>query len=334
MATIKDIARLAKVSSATVSRVLNQDERLAVAPQTRERILKAAQDLGYQARKPAGRGDIRVGVITWHSRKVESEDFYYQTIRKGVEGALMRQGIQPHLIYKDEGVTLVPGSQQLNGIIAIGKFSEDELESFRSITNHLVLVDSMSDNPAIDSVSVDLYQLAREALSAMTERGADTIGLIGGREAVGIKKHAFIDKREQAFRDFQQSRGVPEPDWRIYVGEFGIKTGYELMQRAIKDGDLPDAFLIASDYLALGSLRALHEANIKVPQDVRLMSVNNLEMSQYASPTLTTVEIPQTFLGESAVDLLMERLAGRSIAKRVIVPYQIIWRESFPLERK
>lgn len=333
MATIKQIATLAGVSSATVSRVLNRDETLSVTPQTRDRILRIAQETGYRTKRGLPKATRQIGVITWHSRAVESEDFYYQTIRKGVESALMKQGIQPNLIYKDEGDTVPQIGQSLDGIIAIGKYDEEELKVFQSKTKHLVLVDSMTNQPGVDSVSVDLYQLAKETLHEMTLRGAKRIGLICGREAVGAPKHAFMDQREVAFRDYMAEQGVPEQELRIYVGEFGIKTGYELMQRAIKEGDLPDAFLIASDYLALGSLRALHEARIKVPETIRLMSVNNLEMSRYASPTLSTVEIPQTFLGESAVEMLMERLAGRSIAKRVIVPYRIIWRESFPAER-
>lgn len=331
MATIKDIARRAKVSSATVSRVLNRDETLSVSPETRQRVLEIAEELGYRSRRRRQSAKQSVGVITWHSRAVESEDFYYQTIRKGVESALMRAGIQPRLIYKDEDATAAM-SAPLDGLIVIGKFSDDELMGYQALASQVVLVDSMTELSEVDSVSVDLYQLAIDGLRAMHQRGVKRFGFIGGRETVGTHKHAFIDKRELAFRDFLSDLGEAAEPPRIYVGEFGIKTGYVLMQRAIREGPLPDAFFIASDYLALGSLRALHEAGIAVPAQVRLMSVNNLEMTQYASPTLTTIEIPQTHLGETAVDLLLERLAGRTYSKRVILPYRIIWRESFPEE--
>lgn len=331
MATLKEIARLANVSSSTVSRVLNQDETMSVSPETRQRILEIAQEVGYQSRRKRQTLKKRVGVITWHSKAIESEDFYYQTIRKGVEASLKEVGIQPELIYKGEGSTAAMTSP-LDGLIIIGKFSDQELMRYQAQTEHMVLVDSMTDLEGIDSVSVDLYQLARDALLTMQEHGANTIGLICGRESVGEEKNSFIDKRELAFNDFQLNQGTPKDQWKKYIGEFGIKHGYEMMRQAIQDGHLPDAFFIASDYLALGSLRALHEAGLRVPEDVRIMSVNNLEMTRYASPTLTTVEIPQTYLGETAVDLLLERFGGRSISKRVILPYRIVWRESFPRE--
>ncbi|PKK40128.1 Galactose operon repressor, GalR-LacI family regulator [Clostridiaceae bacterium JG1575] len=328
---IKDIAEKAGVSSATVSRVLNQDETLKVSPETRARIQDIAQEMNYQKTTPRRKRRLDIGIITWHNHLEESEDNYYQGIRKGVENALNKEGIDPKLFYKTAGFMADVANKHLDGLIAIGKFSHEELRQFQEAADHVVLADSTTSLKGMDSVSVDLYEMTQEVLAHMEKEGARRIGLLCGRETIGLDHQEFIDPRETAFRDYFKDSAAPLP---IEVGTYGMKSGYELMKKALEEPERPDAFFVASDYLAMGALRAIAEAGLDCPRDVRLVSVDNLEFTQYSKPRLTSVEIPRHFLGKTAVQLLLERLAGRSISKRVFIQYDIVWRDSFPKRLK
>jgi LacI family transcriptional regulator len=116
----------------------------------------------------------------------------------------------------------------------------------------------------------------------------------------------------------------------IYIGSFVASSGYELMKKAIEQSqELPSAFLIASDSMAIGALRALHESGLKVPEDVAIIGFNDIPTSKYTVPPLASVRVHKEFMGETAVHLLLERISKqRTIAKKVIIPTELIIRQS------
>ncbi|MFA6801732.1 MAG: substrate-binding domain-containing protein, partial [Acholeplasmataceae bacterium] len=113
----------------------------------------------------------------------------------------------------------------------------------------------------------------------------------------------------------------------MHIGEFSIQSGYELMKKAL-EGTYADAYIIASDAMAMGALRALYEAQIDVPNKVSIISFNDIPQSAYTIPALTTVKIYQEFMGQSAIDLMIERLKGRTISKKIIVTTKLIVRNT------
>lgn len=137
----------------------------------------------------------------------------------------------------------------------------------------------------------------------------------------------YEDERLSTYKRYIGEKKI-ENTQDSYVGEFTLSDGYALMQQAIAGGNLPQAFFIASDSMAVGALRALQEKNIKVPEDVAIVSFNDIEMAAYVNPPLTTVKVHTEQMGSVAVKLLLDRLAGREIPLKVTVPTELIVRES------
>lgn len=331
MATIKDIAKRAGVSPATVSRVLNHDIGLSVADETRRRIFEAAEALDYRPVKRKSKGidkRIRLGVIHWYSQQEELADPYYLSIRQGVEKECAVHKIEMTTIFKNDEEHKVHELDSLDGVIAIGKFSKGDIEQFSRYSANLVFVDSSPDARRYDSVVVDFRSAVIEALQYLLETGHENIGFIGGREYVGSQWEPIDDEREITYREFMKRKGLYQPQ-NVYIGGFRTEDGYSLMKKAIERGALPTAFFVASDSMAMGVLRALYEANIQIPHDVSIISFNDISAAKYLVPPLSTVRVYTEFMGITAVGLLLEKIQeGREIHKKVVIPTELIIRDS------
>lgn len=331
MATLKDIAKLAGVSPATVSRVLNHDESLSVSDETRERVFEAAGSLGYktikQRNKRMGKG-IRIGIVHWYSQKEEVGDPYYLSIRKGIEKECIKKKVEVMTIFKNHDEDASNQLKNLRGIVAIGKFSQEEIQQFASYTKNIVFADFSPDEKKYDSVVIDFRKTMIEVLEYLLGIGHRRIGFIGGREYVGKNKEMLHDEREVTFRDFMMSKGLYH-DENLYIGRFAPQDGYNLMKKAIAKGNLPTAFFVASDSMAMGAIQALYEANINVPGDVSICGFNDIATAKYLIPPLTTVKVHTEFMGSTAVDLLLERIhEDREICKKVVLPTEFVVRGS------
>lgn len=328
---MKDIAKLAEVSPATVSRVLNYDENLSVTDETRKRIFEIAEDLDYKAPKQRNKTldkRVKIGVIHWYSQIEELEDPYYLSIRRGVENECSDKKIEIATIFKNESEENIQQLTELDGVITIGKFSSQDIEALADYSSNVVFVDSSPDDKKYDSVIIDLKKATLEVLDYLLSVGHKHIGFIGGREYVGADKEPIEDDREVTYCKFMKSKKLYNPR-SIYIGKFTAEDGYRLMKRAIEDGELATAFFVASDSMAIGALKALYEADIKVPNDVSIISFNDIPTSKYLVPPLSTVKVHTEFMGVTAVELLLERINdNREIAKKVIIPTQLIIRES------
>ncbi|MDY0404813.1 substrate-binding domain-containing protein [Virgibacillus sp. 179-BFC.A HS] len=115
----------------------------------------------------------------------------------------------------------------------------------------------------------------------------------------------------------------------MFVGSFSVDSGYQLMKQAVEQlGDLlPTAFLVGSDTMAVGCLRALHELGIAVPNRVSMIGVNDMTI-EYTYPSLSSLKVYTEIMGETAVDALLERMDGRNIGKRIYVATELILRGS------
>jgi len=332
MATLKDIAKLAGFSLATVSRVLNHDTSLNVSDDTRKKIYEVAEKLGYQTIKQRSRNlskRIRLGVIHWYSQKEELGDPYYLSVAKGVEKECFSRKVEFTSIFKDGDKYTTGELNDLDGFIAIGKFSNEDIQEFSAFSRNIVFVDSSPNDKVYDSVIVDIGSATREVLEYIERRGHVRIGFIGGREYVGKDRISLEDERERTYRGFTGERGIYE-ERNIYIGSFTTEGGYDMMKRAVSKGDVPGVFFVASDSMAMGVIQALYESGLKVPGDVGIVSFNDIPTSKYLIPPLSTVRVHTEFMGATAVGLLLERIKeGREIPKKVIVPTELIIRESY-----
>jgi len=333
MATIKDIAKKTGVSSATVSRVLNYDSSLSVSDEKRKLILEVAEKMDYQTprkrRSVAGGGpNMRIALVHWYTIRQELEDPYYMSIRIGIEKMCYDHQIDIVKIYKPEDYDF-DSLQDISGFIAIGKFHERDIARFTSVSKNIVFVDSSPADNIYDSVVFDFEAAMHEALEYLISKGHTHLGYIGGQEYIGVERIPLGERRLGIYCQFLRDRDLLDES-RIYIGSFVAESGYELMKKAVAQaGPRPTAFFTASDSMAIGALRALHEAGLKVPNDVAIMGFNDIPTSKYTIPPLTTVRIHKEFMGETAVELLLEKIRlGRPIPKKIVIPTVLIIRES------
>jgi LacI family transcriptional regulator len=329
MSSLKEISKITGVSIATVSRVLNGDVNFKVSDQTRQSILETAEILGYRHRNSSV-GIKTIGIVTWFSEKEEILDPFYLSIRLGVEKRADKKQIRIHRYFRKQG-KFDFSNQQISGLIAIGKFTVDDLKQFNSVTKHIVFIDDSPNDHDYDSVVVDYEQAVNQALDYLYEIGHSRIGYIGGRDFPENSTPLFQDLKERAYIDYMRRKGLFRLD-DLYIGRYTIDDGYNLaMEMLQKQGlqDLPTALFISSDILVPGVLRALYDRQISVPDEMSIVGFHDDGVSQYFYPAITTTKVYGDFMGEEAVNLMMERLEQtRSISKKIIVPTKLLIRES------
>lgn len=328
MATIKDIATKAGVSIATVSRVLNYDNTLSVSDETKKRIFEAAEELDYKKKAGGRKPELgNIALFQWYTEKEELEDLYYMSIRLGVENRCRQHGMGVVKYFQDSLEELK--QEEIQGLIAIGKYSHKQVDELSSVTQNIVFVDFSPDEEQFDSVVADFEQATVKVLDYLLNKGHKQIGYLGGREEFKDQTSAIEDPRERAFKRHLAEHGLLN-EVLMYTGTFSVDSGYSLMKKAIQEhGDnLPTAFFAGNDPLAIGALRALLEAGISVPERVNVIGVNDISVSKYVFPALSTVKVHTELMGETAVDTLLERIQGRQIPKKITISTKLIIRNS------
>ncbi|PJW16316.1 LacI family transcriptional regulator [Geobacillus sp. WSUCF-018B] len=328
MATIRDIAKQAGYSISTVSRVLNNDPDLSVSEETREKIYEAAEKLNY--RKKTIRKVIRnIAFLYWLTDKEELEDVYYKTMRMEMEKLAKEFNLELQMYKISDGIDQIP--ENIEGFIAVGIFSDRELERLRSMTTNGVFIDLSPDPRCFDSVRPDLTQITERAIDFFLEKGHTDIGFIGGTYPNPNTGKDEMDSRERAFRHYMKAKGLLNEEYIFCHRGFSFDNGYELMTKAIETlGDrLPTAFFVAADPIAVGCLQALNEHRIPIPERVSVIGVNNISITKYVSPPLTTFHIDIHEICKSAIELLLERIQRkRNIVKTLLLGAELIVRKS------
>jgi LacI family transcriptional regulator len=331
MATITEIAQKANVSIATVSRVLNYDKSLSISEEKRKLILETAENLDYQPpkrKKNNLKRPLSIGLIHWYTMQQELDDTYYLSIRLGIERTCYEKQIDLVKIFKTNDHYELDNLKPLDGVIAVGKFSDEEIKQFEVKFPIVIFVDSSPEEAKFDSVVIDFESSMIKAIDYILALGHQSIGYIGGREYIGKNLKALGERREIVFKEYLTQKGLFNPR-NVHVGSFTIESGYALMKQAIEQNHLPTAFIIASDGMAIGLMKAAYEAGIRIPKDLSIIGFNDITQSQYTIPPLTTVKVYKEFMGQTSVELLLERVQGqRTIAKKITIPTELVIRES------
>ena len=332
MATLMEIAKKASVSVATVSRVLNCDASMSVSQDTRMRILKIAEDLEYvtvRERKISEKKDELVfGILDWYGEDEMLDDPYYLYLMTTVERSCSSENINIVKIRKDASGNFVFADSKLDGVIAIGRFSDKEIKTLSEVTENIVFVDSSPYEKKYPSVSPNHRMGITEALEYLIDLGHQWIGYIGA-VGTGNYKEVIVDYKKKLFNEILNNHNIYNAKYDFIGESRSSSEGYNLMKKAINSGDVPTAFFIANDTMATGALRAILEANFSVPGDISIVGYNDLATSKYLSPPLTSVKIPIGFMAETAVQLLREKICNDAgYPKKILVPTELVVRES------
>ncbi|AOS71310.1 bacterial regulatory, lacI family protein [Streptococcus gordonii] len=320
MVTIKEIAHAAGVSSATVSRVLNQDQAMSVSDETRTKIFTIAEQLGYKKSKRTNKrskSSHRVAIIEWYTEQEELDDLYYYSIRLGAEKRAQELGYEVIRIFNNDSLTQL---ENIDGIIAIGKFSPDKIKELETYSDNLVFVDSDTLNFGHSCVTTDFENSVINVIDYFINNGLKKIGMIAGQETSSDRSTLLSDPRLNTFKSYLQQLKLYDPNL-IKIGSFSSEAGYKIMKEFIMElGDnLPPAFFAANDALASGALRALQEAKIPVPESVSLISFNDTSLAKYMYPKLSTVTVFTEDMGKQAIQILEQSFQKDSSS----VPYMV-----------
>lgn len=323
---IRFIASKAGVSPATVSRVLNHSK--PVGEETRRRVMKEVEKYGYRPNMLARGLIIRksnlIGVVTpnvssyFHARMIASVEEVaaqhgYNVIVTNVSTDYQRER---------ESIRIF-AERRVDGIILMHENSVAELHELIEIAGVPIVIASanVQDCP-LPTVGIDDRCAAYDATSYLMRLGHRNIG------AIFNDCYSLNVLRREGFFDALRQYGVtPNPQW-IRVGECRIQAGRELASQIFSGSERPTALFCVSDEQAVGAVNVLMELGYRIPQDVSVIGVDDVELGTVLIPTLTTVRQPIEEIGAKACTILLEWLASGVVPQNVVFPHMLIVRHS------
>jgi LacI family transcriptional regulator len=333
MVTLKEIAQAVGVSTATVSRVLNFDQTLSVTAQKRQAIIETAEAMNYatpRARnRAAQQGLSKVALVHFLRPEQEFIDPYYVALRLGIESRCQALKIETVKVYHTDSMPDAAMLQGASGVIAIGNHDETEIAWLTRHNRNVVFADFAPPTDEYDSINADLGLAMRKLLDALKLAGYRRIGFAGGTEEGS--EDPYSEVRCRAYIGWAREQGMFDPAICATgrpVERNTEQTGYNVARPLLSARRRPDAIVTCNDNIAVGVYRAAHELDLSIPGDVAIASFNDISVAQFLNPPLTTIHLPAEEIGEGAVELLLERMAGRELAKRITLATRIIWRGS------
>jgi LacI family transcriptional regulator len=328
--TLEDIARICGVSRSTVSRVINGERN--VSPETRQQVLNVIQEINFQpnlAARGLAAGKTRVlGLVIPMGVGAIFTDPFFPLLIQGVsttcnelDYSVMLWLDEPE--YERRTVRQVLYNGLVDGVIVSSMLMDDPILSALGDGKLPYLqVGRPPANPGLNFVDVDNIQGSCLAVRHLLKSGRRRIATITGPQNM----IAGMD-RLQGYRRALEEWGIPFDPALVVEGNFTDLSGYSAIQHILPHH--PDALFSASDTMASGALRALHEANIRVPQDVAVVGFDDIPFAAHTDPPLTTVHQPIQRVGSMAAQTLVEIIEQPANQPRqIILPTELIVRSS------
>lgn len=326
----KDVAALAGVSTTTVSFVLNDRAGTGISPGTRRRVLEAADRLGYHphasARGLAGGRTHTIGLVVRQSPEQVAEDALLAETLRGLSAAARAAGyrvlVEPLGTHDGTYGELIR-SRGTDGLVVSGPRVDDaELAVLARERAPLVIQGSL---PGVDipSVDVDNVAAARGATEHLLELGHRRIGCITNAPF----SYTSARERRDGYRLAMHDAGVDIDESLVVEANFDAASGRRAMARLLGRPGLSAVF-VASDVVAFGAMAAIREARLRVPDDIALIGFDDIPLAAYFDPPLTTVHLPAHDLGRAAGAALLDRINGRLVEARTLLPTALVVRAS------
>ncbi len=318
MATMKDLAKLAGVSTSTVSHVINKTR--FVSDEIAERVNKAAQELNYApsalARSLKMNRTKTIGMLM-----TTSTNPFFGEVVKGVERNCYQQGYNlilcntegDHERMKSSINTLL--QKRVDGIILMcSTLVGERIDEFERYPDIPVVV--MDWGPMLfssDKIQDNSLLGGYIATKHLIENGHTQIGCITGP----LNHHQAQMRYEGYKRALRESRLDINPDW-VIESDFECQGGYDSFNKLKKKGTLPTALFVSNDMMAMGVINAANENHVKVPEDLSIVGYDDIHISKFMSPALTTIHQPKYRLGEAAVKTLLKKIDKESDQPEII----------------
>lgn len=331
MTTIKNVASHANVSSATVSRVLNNDSR--VSSEVRQRVLASVAELGYRpnrvARSLRRQSSETIGVIV-----SDIENPHFTKAVRTIENAAYEQGYRVVLCNTDESAEKqkayleVLAAEQVTGIILAPAVADDPtIGQILDLGVPVVAFDRTVDDERADAVMADNVTAAQEATRHLIDRGRQHIGFIAGRPK--------IRTGSDRLRGYELA--ITEVGREPIVGEggFRLERAREATADLLASHAELDGLVVANNLMAIGALEALRNAGVRVPEDIAVVGIDDPPWASLVSPAMTTLAQPTQTMATVAFDLLVGRIRKeRSVPREMMYQFELRVRESCGSQRQ
>ncbi|EGQ8443181.1 substrate-binding domain-containing protein [Vibrio cholerae] len=318
MATMKDIARLAGVSTSTVSHVINKSR--FVSDEIAERVNNAAQQLNYApsalARSLKMNRTKTIGMLV-----TTSTNPFFGEVVKGVERSCYHQGYNLILCNTEGDNQRMKASintllqKRVDGLLLMCSTLEGErLDVFDRYPDIPIVV--MDWGPilfASDKIQDNSLQGGYMAAKHLIECGHKEIGCITGP----LIRHQAQMRYEGYKRALAEAGIAINPDW-IVESDFECEGGYQAFEKLYERGKLPSALFVSNDMMAMGVIQAASQRGLRIPDDLSLIGYDDVHIAKFMTPALTTIHQPKYRLGKAAVDTLLYRLENPDTTAQVV----------------
>lgn len=328
--TITQVARLANVDPAVVSKLLNNNPTLNVRPATRERVLAAVRELGYRPNSNAR------GLRTARARAygLVIPDFsnpVYSSVIRGAEQAARRRNcvlltgsVEGFAEQQELTHDAMLEGGRIDGLLLAGSLTQQATSLFdtRSAPVPCLLVNRRTPD-ADRYVVLDDEGAARMALSHLLELGHEAIAHLAGPPNADTAQ-----RRLAGYRSAMRDAGIAIPDGYIAHTDYNAQSALSAVQQLIRARPRPTAILVANILTAIGAVHEVQENGLKVPGDISIVSIHDLPLASVLMPPLTTIRMPLERLGHRAIELLADRSPHEQIQEVVEGPMELVERRS------
>jgi DNA-binding LacI/PurR family transcriptional regulator len=334
-AGIKDVARLAGVSIATVSHATRGTKY--VSEELSNKVFAAIQQLNYEVNPVASslksKATRVLGVVIPNLNSV-----FFPQILKGIQDCALSTGYR--LTFYNTGFDLereieiirILESSWVDGIIldSLADFDDQGYIDFLTALGRppkkripLVSLERKVEDDRIGSVRIDNYEAARKATRHLLDCGCRRIAHIAGPHYSSV-----ANERRRGYRDELASRGLTYDPGMLVEGDFSPIEGYRVMQKLLQRGFALEGVLAANDQMAIGAMKALKEAGRQIPSEIKVVGFDNVFVTSLVDPALTTIAVPRYQMGYEAARLLVAAIENRPGTSEVLLPTSLIVRGS------
>ena len=339
MATLRELSEITGYSIATISRVLNGDETLKVTENTRTMILEAAGRMAYPNKHNINRKNnsaehLKLGIVEMVSVEESEKDPYYLYMKNNVEKCCFSNGMETFAMQYDvqEGCYRSVVSRELDGILAIGQFREEQIIAMKKCTSRIVFLESSPFPETFCSVVPDYEVGIRQGVNYLVEQGHRKIVFVGPefstdstcRQAPELRRRIFSEYLKQCGEEIE---GVlMDAEWQ---GDVVAEQIIQYVRELPEAEERPTAFFTYNETTALGVLRALQIMGYQVPEDFSILSYNDTVLATVTQPQWSGIRIHIEEMVKNAVWLMERLVRGEDeIPLKISVPSTLVIRES------
>jgi len=328
MSTIRDVAKKANVSIATASRVLStNNSSYQIADSTRESVLFAASSLGYTIPE-SYRRKKKIACVINITLEMHA-DSYYQNILSGLNEELSKHNYSVEYIhtkydFSDREITEKLFSQKIEGFVLMTDIDERTLDAIKNKTKNIVCVDTNILD--YDNIRYNRFEAGCLAMKHLINNNHKKIAYIGSHMRQRFSLHFG---RYDAYRVMQKHYNLESNHNWVIDCKWKQQLCYDKTKSLLKSSNLPSAIFFASDYMAVAGYKAIIDSGKKIPDDISIVGLSDIDEAKKLSPPLTTIEIPKTEIGRITAQVLLARINGDDTTpKQIYVPTKLIERKS------